>query len=96
MDTSGRLLLLITSNGLQYKGLQIVKEGGLVTKMYSIYNDSLVGRRVLLKDLSRLASVVQDGSLTVTPFLAVRTDNEPNFIRVVSLQDVVIIGEVQR
>lgn len=81
--------------GLQKTGLQIVKKGA-VTMSYMVYNNSLVGRRVLLKDLSRLASVVQDGSNHITPFLAVRTDNEPNFIHVVKMDDVVIIGEVQK
>lgn len=82
------------SRGLQDIGLQLLTKERGVTAMYTIYNNSLVGRRVILTDLSTLASVVQDGSHAVTPFVIVRTDNEPDFVRVVKLKDVVIIGEV--
>ncbi|UAY71986.1 hypothetical protein [Bacillus paralicheniformis] len=92
---------LVMPTGLQYTvnheiGLQIKRNLGRGIHMsYQVYNSSLVGRRVLVKDDSSLASVVQDGSQVAVPFLAVRKDQEPNLVTVVKFDDVVILGEVQ-
>lgn len=84
---------MITSNNF---GLQIKKDLGKGVNMtYQVFNQSLVGRRVLLRECSRLASVVQDGSHSAVPFLAVRKDHEPSFVTVLKLDEVVIVGEVQ-
>lgn len=85
---------MITSNKLQYYGMQFVK-GGAVNMSFKIYNDSLVGKRVCVKDKGILATVVQDGSHAVKPFVVVRLDNEPDMLTVYSLDDIVIIGGVQ-
>jgi hypothetical protein len=94
MATLRRYPSLITSNKLQYYGIQFVK-GGTVDMPFKIYNDSLVGKRVVVKDKGRLATVVQDGSHTVKPFVVVRLDNEPDMLTVYSLDDIVVIGGVQ-
>lgn len=88
-------------NGLQYTdrhdfGLQVKKDLGKgVTGMYEVFDKSLVGRRVLVKEDSSLASVVQDGSKAVVPFLAIRKDHQPNLVTVLRLHETVIVGEVQ-
>ncbi|MGG1757749.1 hypothetical protein ABEQ76_10275 [Bacillus velezensis] len=92
---------LVMPTGLQYTvnheiGLQVKRNLGRGIHMsYQVYNSSLVGRRVLVKEDSSLASVVQDGSKAVVPFLAIRKDHQPNLVTVLRLHETVIVGEVQ-
>ncbi len=57
--------------------------------------ENLVNKRVIVKDLSRLGTVVEDGSRCADPYLAIRLDHAPQFIKKFKLDEVVVIGEVQ-
>lgn len=60
------------------------------------YDDCLVGKRVLAKDSCLPGSIVQDNTLNPRPYFVIRFDTNPNLLKVVSMDDIILIGEVQK
>lgn len=74
--------------------LLLSRDGGMILKKF-IEQQSLVNKRIIVKDLSRLGTIIEDGSKNKEPYVVVKLDSEPQYILKCKIDEIVIIGEVQ-